>query len=74
MDQNLFEFIQLDEYNVHSVQWSMESVTLSTESGTLHKKWELVSMDNVDLCTKNEIRYSWIMLTFAWKVKLGIHG
>ena len=41
----------------------MENVSLSTESGTLHEKSELVSMDNVDLCMKSEIRYTWIMFT-----------
>ena len=55
-DQNLVEFILLDEYDVHSV-------ALSAESVTLHEKQELVSMDNVDLCMKSEIRYPWIMFT-----------
>ena len=35
----------------------MYSVTLSMESTTLHAKRELVSMENVDLCIKREIRY-----------------
>ena len=39
---------------MYSVTLSMESFTLSMESVTLHEKWELVSMNNVDLCKKSE--------------------
>ena len=44
----MVQFISLDEYNVHSV-------TLSIESVTLYEKRELVSMDNVGLLVKSEI-------------------
>ena len=45
----------------------MVSVTLSMESGTLHEKWVFVSMNNVDLCMKSEIRYPCIMFTYTKK-------
>ena len=38
------------------------------ESVTLHEKWELVSMDDVDLCMKSEIRYTWIMFIFRKQI------
>ena len=44
------------------------SVTLSVESVTLHEKWELVSVDNVDLCMKSKIWYPWIMFTYTKKI------
>ena len=44
------EFTFLDEY-----MYNEHRVTLSMESVTLHEKWDLVSMDIVDLCVKNEI-------------------
>ena len=38
------------------------------ESVTLHEKSELVSMDNVNLCMKSEIRYPWIMFAYTKKL------
>ena len=43
----------------------MKSITLSMGSVTLYEKWELVSMDIVDLCMKSAIGYPWIMFTYT---------
>ena len=43
----------------------MQSVTLFMKSADLHKKRELVCMDNFDLCMKSEIRYPRIMFIYT---------
>ena len=46
----------------------MYIVTLFLESDTLHEKWELVSMDNVELCMKSEFRYPWTIFIYTKQI------